>query len=43
MTNQELDALLTCYLTEPDETKASALLAQLHAEYAKRGLLIKSI
>jgi len=42
MTNQELDDLLTRYLAEPDETKANVLLAQLNAEYAKLGLLVKT-
>jgi len=43
MTDAELDELLAAYITEVDDVKAAALLAQLNAEYDKRGLLIKTI
>jgi len=42
MTDKELDSLLTSYLTETNTSRADELLAQLHAEYDKRGLLIRT-
>ena len=42
MTNEELDSLLDSYLAETNTSQADVLLAQLHAEYDKRGLLIRT-
>ena len=43
MTNEELDSLLDSYLAETNTSRADVLLAQLHAEYDKRGLLVRDM
>ncbi len=43
MPDKELDDLLDKYMTTTDEAEAKELLTKIHAEYEKRGLLVKSI
>ena len=43
MSDHELSELLNSYLLTTDNAEAEKLLTQIHAEYEKRGQLIKSI
>ena len=43
MTDNELNDLLDQYLLTIDEAEAKELLTKIHAEYEKRGQLVKSI
>lgn len=43
MAEKEVEDLIDKYLLSTDEAEASLLLAQIHAEYEKRGQLVKSI
>jgi hypothetical protein len=40
MTDNQLNALMAQIITETNETTAQALIAQVHAELARRGQLI---
>jgi hypothetical protein len=43
MPDKELDDLLDQYLLTTDEAEAEELLTKIHAEYEKRGQLVKNI
>ena len=43
MSDQELKELVSSYVLTTDNAEAEKLLLQIHAEYEKRGQLVKSI